>query len=102
MEKEIRNAQWVLVQNFETLILELDSGRSDVALCSSTEAGKYISQRKRGFFVVPKPGRVAETNLAIRKSTDPQLREALNSIVDGLEKRGELDMVWAKYVPKGK
>lgn len=102
MEKEIRNAQWVLVQNFETLILELDSGRGDVVLCSSTEAGKYILQRKRGFFVVPAPSRLAETNLAIRKSTDPQLREALNSIIDGLEKRGDLDKIWAKYVPKGK
>jgi ABC-type amino acid transport substrate-binding protein len=45
---------------------------------------------------------LAETNLAIRKSTDPQLREALNAIVDNLEKRGDLDKVWSKYVPKGK
>jgi polar amino acid transport system substrate-binding protein len=101
MVKEIKNAQWVLVQNFETLILEIDSGRGDVALASSTEAGKYIQQRKRGFFVVPTPSRLAETNLAIRKSADPQLRETLNAILDDLEKRGELDKVWAKYVPKG-
>jgi polar amino acid transport system substrate-binding protein len=102
MEKELRNVQWVLVQSFETLILEIDSGRSEVALCSSTEAGKYIQQRKRGSFVIPTPSKLAETNLAIRKSTDPQLREALNAIVDNLEKRGDLDKVWAKYVPKGK
>lgn len=101
MVKELRNVEWVLVQSFETLILELDSGRSEVALASSTEAGKYIQQRKRGSFVVPTPSRLAETHLAIRKSNDPQLREALNAILDDLEKRGELDNVWAKYVPKG-
>lgn len=102
MEKELRSVQWVLVQNFETLILELDSGRSDVALVGSTEAGKYILQRKRGIFYVPKPAKQSETNLALRKSTDPQFREALNAILDDLEKRGELDKVWSKYVAKGR
>lgn len=102
MEKELRNVQWVLVQNFETLLLEIDSGRSDLALVGATEAARYVSQRKRGFFIVPNPSKSSETHLALRKSNDPQLREALNGILDGLEKRGELDKVWSKYIPKGR
>jgi polar amino acid transport system substrate-binding protein len=97
MEKQLTSVQWILVQNFETLLLELDSGRSPVALCSSTEAKNYIDRRNRGVFIIPTPVQSSATNLALRKSADPKFREALDAIIDNLEKQGQLEKIWAKY-----
>ncbi len=96
VSKQMQNVQWVLVQNFETLLLELDSGRSQVVLVDGSEGKKYIATRNRGVFITPTPVLQTTTNMALRKSADPQLQAALDEIIGNLEKQGQLEKIWAK------
>ena len=98
VSKQLTAVQWVLVQNFETLLLELDSGRSQLALTDSMEAKRYIAQRKKGVYITPTPILDVPTNLAIRKSADPKLREALDQIIENLDKKGQLEIIWANAI----
>lgn len=100
--KIIPNVTWVLMKNFETLLLEIDSQRSEITLMDAVQAKRYIDTRKRGFFHAPSPRQSSFTNLAVRKSSDGQLRDALDKIIVDMEKSGELAKIWAKYVPPSK
>jgi polar amino acid transport system substrate-binding protein len=102
VSKELKNVQWVLAQNVETLLLELDAGRSQLVLVDWIEGRKYVAQRKKGVFITPNPILKTETALAMRKSSDPQLQAALDEIIGNLEKQGHLDRIWVKYLPPAK
>lgn len=90
---------WVLTQSSDAMFLELESGRADALLTSDVQIAKYIKAHGRGHMIIPTPVHAQPTNIGLRWSANPQLREWLNISLDFLQTDGTLDRIWAKYVP---
>jgi polar amino acid transport system substrate-binding protein len=90
--------QWVALPNSDGMYLELESGRVDALVTSDVQISQYLKLRRRGAMTVPTPVREEPTNIGLRKSPDPKLREWLDARLDALKADGTLDRIWAKYV----
>ena len=99
MERKLKKVHWVLVQDFEQLFMQIESGRVDIALDNEIQALKFIEKRGKGKFKILKPVHGSTTNLAIRKAYPSQLRDWLNVTIECLQRQGELDEIWEKYKP---
>jgi polar amino acid transport system substrate-binding protein len=95
----LTKTNWAVVQSSDAMFLELESGRADALVTSDVQIAQYLKTRGKGTMIVPTPVRVQPTNIGLRKSADPQLREWLNISLDFLETDGTLERIWAKYVP---
>ena len=91
MEKHLTNVTWVRVQNHDALIMELEAGRSEIALINTFSAAKYIKSRGKGYYYEPLPKRESDTNLAVRQSNPPELLRWLNVTLRWLEQQGDIE-----------
>jgi polar amino acid transport system substrate-binding protein len=97
IESVLTKAQWVKVQSFDAVILEIESGRAQIAVLDSIQAKQYIARRRRGQFILPTPKFESDQNLAVRSGAD-DLKEWLNVTLRFMEQRGELGAIWDKYL----
>jgi polar amino acid transport system substrate-binding protein len=95
----LAKTSWIVGQSSDTMFLELESGRADALVTSDVQISQYLKTRGRGVMIVPTPVRLQPTNIGLRKSADPQLREWLNVSLDFMATDGTLERIWAKYVP---
>lgn len=104
MRPKLPNVQWVLAPSYEAAMLEVQSGRADLMLASSFTFAKLIKENLKGNgeYVVPEPKNRIPTNIGLRKSNPPELREWLNHALNWFEQRGELDKIWEKYSKVGR
>ena len=85
------------MQSFDAVILEIESGRAQIAVLDSIQAKQYIARRRRGQFILPTPKFESDQNLAVRSGAD-DLKEWLNITLRFMEQRGELGAIWDKYL----
>ena len=97
IENVLTKAQWVKVQSFDAVILEIESGRAQIAVLDSIQAKQYIARRRRGQFILPTPKFESDQNLAVRSGAE-DLKEWLNVTLRFMEQRGELGAIWDKYL----
>lgn len=95
----LTKTSWIVGQLSDAMFLELESGRADALVTSDVQISQYLKTRGRGVMIVPTPVRLQPTNIGLRKSADPQLREWLNISLDFMATDGTLERIWAKYVP---
>lgn len=94
--------EWVLMPSSDDMFMQMESGRSDALVTSDVQISQYIQKRGRGSMVVPTPVRGQSTNIGLRKSDDPALRNWLNERLAALQADGTIDKIWAKYTAVGK
>ena len=89
--------QWIMVPSSDAMFMQLESARADALVTSDIQIAQYLQRRHQGQMSIPTPVRSQSTNIGLRQSEDPKLREWLNSRLAQLKTDGTLDRIWSKY-----
>jgi polar amino acid transport system substrate-binding protein len=90
---------WLLVKSNDQMLLDLETGRADLALSNQPTLVKYIQQRGKGHLIIPKPKVRQPTNIGLRKTQTKALRDWLNVAIAYLKSEKALATIWQKYMP---
>lgn len=92
------NLQWTMMPTSDAMFMQLESGRVDAVVTSDVQISQYIQQRRRGHMTIPTPTHSQPTNIGLRQSADPQLRDWLDERLSELRENGSLEGIWSKYI----
>lgn len=98
-EVMLKNVKWIRTASNDAMLLELESGRSDVVLSNHLTISKYIEARRKGRMVIPEPPLRQPTSFGLRKHASKDLRDWLNVALAFYEADGSLEAIWQKYAP---
>lgn len=93
------DATWVLVSSNDAMLLELESGRADVALTTQPTIQDYIASRGKGMMVIPQPLLGNPANWGLPKSPSKELRDWMNVAIEAGKLDRSLTAIWNKYLP---
>jgi polar amino acid transport system substrate-binding protein len=94
--------QWVLLPTSDAMFMQLESARADALVTSDIQIAQYLERRHQGQMSIPTPVRTQSTNIGLRQSQDPKLREWLDGRLAKLKADGTLDRIWSKYTTSAK
>lgn len=94
--------QWIMMPGSDAMFMQLESARADALVTSDIQIAQYVKRRHQGQMSVPTPVRSQSTNIGLRQSADPKLREWLDSRLAQLKADGTLDRIWSEYTASAK
>lgn len=94
------NAKWALVKTNDAMLLELESGRADIAISNQPTLLQYVESRKRGTITLPTPLRGTTAPFGMRKTTGHELRDWLDVSLEYAKSEESIQKIWDKYLPK--
>ncbi|OZI38270.1 hypothetical protein CAL29_08090 [Bordetella genomosp. 10] len=101
VEGLLPKASWTLVKTNDAMLLELESGRADVAISNQPTLLQYVAAKKKGNISLPVPARGTTAPFALRKEANPQLRNWLDTTLQYAKADGVVQKIWEKYLPAG-
>jgi polar amino acid transport system substrate-binding protein len=93
----LTHLQWLMMPSSDAMFMQMESARADALVTSDIQIAQYLQRRHQGQMSIPTPVRSQSTNIGLRKSDDPKLREWLDSRLAQLKADGTLDRIWSKY-----
>lgn len=94
------NATWALVKTNDAMLLELESGRADIAISNQPTLLQYVAAKKKGNITLPSPARGTTAPFGLRKTTGHELRDWLDVALEYSKQEESIQKIWNKYLPK--
>lgn len=98
VQDQLGLASLTLVKTSEAMLLELTSGRADLAISNRPTLKDYIAKTQQATLVVPLPVRGTDAPFALRKMENPNFQVWLNARIKVGRADGTLTKIWAKYL----
>lgn len=87
-----------LVKTSDAMLMELTSGRVDLAISNRPTLKDYIAKTQSATLVVPEPIRGTDAPFAIRKTDDHALQNWLDTRIKAGVSDGSLPKIWNQYL----
>jgi len=100
-QKLLPKATWTLVKSHDSMIMDLESGRSDAIVSNNPTISMYIQAKGQGYMAIPDPVIASPVNIAMRKG-NADLRDWLNIAIQYYQANGDFKAIWDKYLPEKK